>query len=223
MISSSRAVLVTCAFALGAAQVACSNNSEEQPPTPTATPSGTAPATGAPTETTPAPTTPTTPSTTPATPTAESPTPPTAVGEVALVPLGGSKVAGKLRVEQRSDGVWLTGDVSGLTPGKHGFHIHEKGDCSAPDGSSVGPHFAPTSKTHGDPTAPEHHAGDMGNIQADADGTATVAYLAKDVMLKGTNAVEGRAIVIHGGEDDLKTQPSGNSGSPVACGVIALR
>jgi Cu/Zn superoxide dismutase len=96
--------------------------------------------------------------------------------EVMLVPLGGSKVSGTLRAEQRSDGVWITGDVSGLTPGKHGFHIHERGDCSASDGSSAGPHFAPASKSHGDPMAPEHHAGDMGNIQADADGTATIAY-----------------------------------------------
>jgi Cu-Zn family superoxide dismutase len=142
---------------------------------------------------------------------------------VTFVPLGGSKVAGTLRVEQRSDGVWITGDVSGLTPGKHGFHIHERGDCSAADGSSAGPHFAPASKTHGDPMAPEHHAGDLGNIEADADGTVTIAYLAKDVTLKGNNAIDGRALVIHGGEDDLKTQPSGNSGTPVACGVVKTR
>ena len=218
MKSSTRVVLIACTCALSVAQVACSNDKEAQPPTPTTT---NEPAT-APPATTPPATTPS-PSTTPSTTGSVNPTPPTAVAEVMLVPLGGSKVAGTLRAEERADGVWITGDVSGLTPGKHGFHIHERGDCSAPDGSSAGPHFAPASKTHGDPTAMEHHAGDMGNITADADGTATIAYLAKEVTLKGNNAIDGRALVIHGGEDDLKTQPSGNSGTPVACGVITTR
>jgi len=217
MKSSTRVVLIACSCALSVAQTACSNDKETQPPTPTTN----EPATTAPATTPPA--TAPSPSTTPSTTGSVNPTPPTAVAEVMLVPLGGSKVSGTLRAEQRSDGVWITGDVSGLTPGKHGFHIHERGDCSASDGSSAGPHFAPASKSHGDPMAPEHHAGDMGNIQADADGTATIAYLAKDVTLKANNAIDGRAVIIHGGEDDLKTQPSGNAGTPVACGVIETR
>ena len=218
MRSSTRVVLIACICASSVAPVACSNDKEQQPPTPTTTPPSTA------TTSEPATPPPAAPTTTPPTTTStESPAPPTAVAEVALVPLGSSKAAGTLRAEQRSDGVWITGDVSGLSPGKHGFHIHERGDCSAPDGSSAGPHFAPASKTHGDPMSPQHHAGDLGNIQADADGTATIAYLAKDVTLKGNNAIDGRALVIHGGEDDLKTQPSGNSGTPVACGVIKTR
>ena len=217
MKSSTRVVLIACSCALSVAQIACSNDKETQPPTPTTN----EPATTAPATTPPA--TAPSPSTTPSTTGSVNPTPPTAVAEVMLVPLGGSKVSGTLRAEQRSDGVWITGDVSGLTPGKHGFHIHERGDCSASDGSSAGPHFAPASKSHGDPMAPEHHAGDMGNIQADADGTATIAYLAKDVTLKANNAIDGRAVIIHSGEDDLKTQPSGNAGTPVACGVIETR
>jgi Cu-Zn family superoxide dismutase len=142
---------------------------------------------------------------------------------IELTPVSGSSVKGEIRAEQREDGVWFTGDVQGLSPGPHGIHIHEKGDCSAPDAKSAGAHFEPATKLHGAPTAAEHHAGDMGNIEADADGTATVALLAKDTTLTGERAVLGRALIIHSGPDDFVTQPSGNSGAPVACGVIRKR
>ena len=136
-------------------------------------------------------------------------------------PTQGSKVSGSVSVAPMGQGVHFRGTVSGLTPGKHGFHIHEKGDCSAPDGASAGGHFNPDQKAHGAPSATEHHAGDLGNIEAAADGTAKVDMHVNGVTL-GTesNSIKGKAIIIHAGEDDFKTQPTGNAGARLACGVI---
>ena len=154
----------------------------------------------------------------PARPSSEGAPHPIAVA--ALAGTSDNDVKGGLRLEERSDGVWITGDVLGLKPGMHGFHIHEKGDCSASDASSAGGHLALGVTVHGAPTDAQHHAGDLGNIDADADGSATVAVLAKGVTLTGERGIVGRAFIIHGGTDDLHTQPSGGSGAPVACGVI---
>jgi superoxide dismutase, Cu-Zn family len=139
---------------------------------------------------------------------------------VTIGPTAGSNVNGELRLEQRSDGVWITGNVTGLTPGEHGFHVHEKGDCSAHDASSAGGHFTGGQQKHGAPTDPEHHAGDLGNITADADGSATIAVLGRGLQLVGEAGIENRALIVHGGADDMTSQPSGNSGSPVGCGTI---
>ena len=137
-------------------------------------------------------------------------------------PTQGSKVSASISVVPMGKGVHFRGTVSGLTPGKHGFHIHEKGDCSAPDGASAGAHFNPDQKAHGAPDTAAHHAGDLGNIEAAADGTAKVDMHVNGVTL-GTepNSIKGKAIIIHGGEDDFKTQPTGNAGARLACGVIS--
>jgi Cu-Zn family superoxide dismutase len=114
--------------------------------------------------------------------------------------------------------------LAGLDPGAHGLHIHEFGDCSTPDGSSAGEHFAPDHDPHGAPgdPPPAHHLGDLGNITADADGGAEARMQDDELQLTGDFGVVGRAVVVHVGEDDLKSQPSGNSGDPVACGVVRL-
>lgn len=138
-----------------------------------------------------------------------------------LNPTQGSEVRGTLTIWQRGDKVHIKGDVSGLAPGKHGFHIHEKGDCSAADASSAGAHFNPTGKEHG-PMGKESHLGDFGNIEAGKLGVARV-YLELDAehwKLTGPNSIVGKSIVVHEKEDDLKTQPTGNSGARLACGVI---
>lgn len=141
----------------------------------------------------------------------------------ALAPASGSLVSGRVVFVPMTDGVHLTGTVGGLAPGgRFGFHIHEKGDCSAVDASSAGGHFNPTGAPHGRAEAGPHHAGDMDNLVAGPDGTANV-----DVRLIGTTLggsavtnIVGRALVVHGGTDDYTSQPAGNAGARVACGVI---
>jgi Cu-Zn family superoxide dismutase len=133
----------------------------------------------------------------------------------------GSKVTGTVTFAKMGDEVQVVADVQGLTPGKHGFHIHEKGDCSAPDASSAGGHFNPMHQHHGGPTSAEHHVGDLGNIEADASGKAHLDWKGK-MNLTGTDSVVGKSVVVHDKEDDLKTDPAGNAGPRVACGVIEI-
>lgn len=131
-----------------------------------------------------------------------------------------SEVKGVVTFEVVEGGVRIIANIEGLTPGRHGFHIHEKGDCSAPDASSAGGHFNPTHAHHGSPNSPDRHVGDLGNIEADHSGRAHYDRVDTLVALEGDNNVIGRAVIIHSDADDYKTQPSGNSGIPVACGVI---
>jgi Cu-Zn family superoxide dismutase len=131
----------------------------------------------------------------------------------------GSKVTGTVTFTKVGDEVEVVADIQNLTPGKHGFHIHEKGDCSAPDASSAGAHFNPTQKHHGGPTTADHHAGDLGNITADASGKAHLDGKGK-LSLSGTDSIIGKSVVVHQKEDELKTDPSGNSGVRIACGPI---
>ena len=139
-----------------------------------------------------------------------------------LAPTAGSHVAGAVTFEPRPDGgVRVVGEVSGLEPGStHGFHVHEKGDCSSPDAASAGGHFNPGGRKHGDPAAGEHHAGDLPNLKADAQGVARVAIDAPALTLQGENGIVGRALVVHRDADDYQSQPAGNSGARLACGVI---
>jgi superoxide dismutase, Cu-Zn family len=146
---------------------------------------------------------------------------------VALAPTKGNKVSGTLTLTQeKNGGVSIVGTVGNLEPGsKHGFHVHEKGDCSAPDGTSAGGHFNPTAKEHGNPTAADgaHHLGDIVNIDADAQGTAPVMVTIPGATLHdgGPNDLIGKGIIVHKDADDYTTQPSGNSGDRLACGRIA--
>ena len=131
----------------------------------------------------------------------------------------GSQVTGTVMFTKTGDEVQVVADVQNLKPGKHGFHIHEKADCSAPDAASAGGHFNPTQQHHGGPTNLEHHAGDLGNIVADASGKAHLDWKGK-LSLSGKDSIIGRSAVVHEKEDDLKTDPAGNSGARIACGTI---
>ena len=136
--------------------------------------------------------------------------------------LGDNKVDGKVTFTQVDGGVEIAAELTGLKPGKHGFHIHEFGDCSKMDGTCAGGHFNPDGKPHGGPDSAERHVGDFGNIEAGADGKATYKRVDKLITLSGAHSIIGRAIIVHEKEDDLKTQPSGDAGARIGCGVIGI-
>jgi Cu-Zn family superoxide dismutase len=143
-------------------------------------------------------------------------------GIAVITPTKGNKVSGIVRFQEVSGGVRVVADITGLTPGKHGFHIHEYGDCSADDGTSAGGHFNPAKMQHGSPASMERHAGDLGNIEADADGKAHLDYVDTKISFTGASSIIGRSVVIHEKEDDLKTQPTGAAGARVGCGAIGI-
>ena len=134
----------------------------------------------------------------------------------------GSKVTGTVTFTKTDDGVRVVADVEGLTPGDHGFHIHEFGDCSAADATSAGGHFNPGKHPHAGPDMPMRHEGDLGNLTADAAGKAHYERVDKDLNLTGDDSIIGRSVIAHEKMDDLKTQPTGNAGARVACGVVGV-
>ncbi|MBD3616860.1 MAG: superoxide dismutase family protein [Gracilimonas sp.] len=136
-----------------------------------------------------------------------------------VMPVGDSNVSGSVTFSESEEGVMVRGNFEGLEPGNHGFHIHEYGDCRAEDGTSAGGHFNPAGNNHGAPSDMERHMGDLGNIEADESGIAAVDYTDATVTLE---QILGRGIIIHAGEDDLESQPTGAAGSRVACGVIGI-
>lgn len=142
----------------------------------------------------------------------------------ALSPTQGNQVAGEVSFNVVDGAVRVTGTVTGLKPNsEHGFHIHEFGDCSAPDGSSAGGHFNPAKADHGQVGADPHHGGDMPNLKADAEGKATIdAAVSNNVNIgKGDGFdILNHAVIVHADPDDYKTQPTGNAGGRLACGVI---
>ena len=130
---------------------------------------------------------------------------------------------GQIQLLDSPAGLVIQTNLTQLPPGPHGFHIHEKGDCSAADASSAGGHFNPTSQPHGNAQGGgAHHLGEQANLQADAGGTAKVNAHFSGVTLGdgGANDVMGKAIVVHADADDYTSQPSGNAGGRIACGVI---
>ncbi len=138
-----------------------------------------------------------------------------------LAPASGSSVTGTVTFAQQGETVLVTADVSGLKPGAHGFHVHEKGDCSAPDATSAGGHFNPTSQPHGNPKDDAHHKGDLPALVADANGNAKLKFeFGPATLSPGQLDLMGRAVVVHADPDDYKSQPAGNSGARIACGVI---
>lgn len=141
--------------------------------------------------------------------------------EVPIEAKSGSKVAGKAVLTETEGGVHIVLSLEGLDPGEHGAHVHEKGDCSAPDGASAGGHFNPQSKDHGLPGAEKRHLGDLGNIVAGKDGKASLDITAPGANLKDGDAASfvGRSIIVHAKKDD-GGQPTGNAGGRVGCGVI---
>lgn len=145
--------------------------------------------------------------------------------EANLASASGSLVSGKLSLVPMAGGVHVNGEVGGFGPGSsHGFHIHEKGDCSAADASSAGGHFNPARQPHGRAMQGAHHAGDSDNIVADANGVAKIDTHIEGVSLGGGagNDIAGRAFVVHAASDDYTSQPAGNAGARVACGVIRV-
>lgn len=139
-----------------------------------------------------------------------------------LQPTKGSKAFGEVTFEQQGEKVHVLANVQGLKPGaEHGFHIHEAGDCSAADASSAKGHFNPAGKAHGNPAAAEHHAGDLPALRAGKDGRAKLDTTITGVTLgSGPTSIVGRGLVIHADPDDYTSQPAGNSGARIACGVI---
>jgi len=138
----------------------------------------------------------------------------------------GNTANGGLKISAAGSGVQISGMVQGLKPdSEFGFHFHEKGDCSAPDATSAGAHFNPTSQQHGSPQGQSHHAGDMLNVKSDAQGVAEVSIDNPEVSLQTgqPNDIVGKALVMHAKPDDYKTQPSGDSGDRIACGVVAIQ
>ena len=134
----------------------------------------------------------------------------------------GSTAKGEVSFLWQGDDVLINGKFSGLKPNaEQGFHVHEKGDCSAPDATSAGGHFNPETKAHGMPNSGMNHAGDLPNIKSDASGNATYsAKLHGFAVNTGPTGIVGRSVVVHRDPDDYKSQPAGNSGPRIACGLI---
>jgi superoxide dismutase, Cu-Zn family len=162
----------------------------------------------------------------PATPAAEGAPAPTDSAssktiEVAFQPKSGSQLSGKATLTETSEGVKVALALEGLPPGEHGAHVHEKGDCSAPDGASAGGHFNPASNPHALPTGTPRHLGDLGNISISPDGKGTLEIVAAGANLKDgdPNSFVGRAIIVHEKQDD-GGQPTGNAGGRIGCAEI---
>ncbi len=137
-------------------------------------------------------------------------------------PTEGNTVSGTVTFSREKEGVRVVAEIKGLTPGKHGFHIHEFGDCTAKDGASAGGHFNPTGMPHAGHDAEKRHAGDLGNISADESGVAKLDVVDKHLRFEGPASIIGRGVIVHAKADDLKTQPSGDAGGRVGCGVIGV-
>jgi superoxide dismutase, Cu-Zn family len=139
-----------------------------------------------------------------------------------LQPASGGSVRGTIHFRKRPAGVHVQGTITGLSAGAHGFHVHEYGECSAPDFSSAGDHFNPTGAPHGARTDAKRHVGDLGNVEAAASGTVALDYTDPHLRFEGDRSILGRGVIVHEKADDFKTQPTGNAGGRVACGVIGV-
>lgn len=141
-----------------------------------------------------------------------------------LEPTEGNNVSGTVTFMQMDNGVHVIANLTGLSEGAHGFHVHETGDCSASDATSAGGHFNPDGSPHGAPTDPEgqRHMGDLGNVEAGADGAANYERVDELLAMSGPNSIVGKAVIVHSDPDDLESQPTGEAGDRLACGVIRL-
>lgn len=134
----------------------------------------------------------------------------------------GNATSGEVRFSQRGTLVQVSGEVRGLKPGaEHGFHVHEKGDCSSGDGMSTGGHFNPAGAKHGAHGRGEHHVGDLPSLKADAQGVARFSFESTSLSIgSGASDIVGRGLIVHRDPDDFTTQPTGNAGPRLACAVI---
>ncbi len=140
-----------------------------------------------------------------------------------LAPTEGNTASGVVEFQQDGDQMRVRIRIEGLTPNaSHGLHIHEIGDCRAPDASSAGGHFNPQDSEHGGPESAMRHAGDLGNVRSDVNGSAQSSITVTGISLgTGSDSIIGRSVIVHAKADDLTTQPSGNAGSRIACGLIS--
>jgi Cu-Zn family superoxide dismutase len=147
---------------------------------------------------------------------------PGSMAVASLTPTQGNNVHGTVMFHEMGEHLMVHVKVNGLAPNsEHGFHLHEKGDCASTDGTSAGGHFNPGKTAHG-PQEGEHHAGDLPALKANAEGVVDQKLMLMGVTIKpGATSIDGRSVIIHANPDDYKTQPTGNSGARIACGVIA--
>lgn len=140
-----------------------------------------------------------------------------------LAPISGSTASGTVTFIERPGGaVEVAVRLTGVPPGIHGFHVHDKGDCGD-NGNAAGGHFNPTGAQHGAPSSASHHAGDFGNVEADASGSVRESRTLHGITIaSGSTSVVGHAVILHANPDDLTTQPTGNAGGRIACGVVTL-
>lgn len=153
------------------------------------------------------------------------PTRPVQQAEAALASASGSLVSGRVVLVPALQGIRITGTIGGLRPSAAvGFHVHERGDCSAADASSAGAHFNPTASAHGRAGTTPHHLGDMDNLRADAEGVAHLDMIVSGISLgdAAPTDVVGKSLIVHANADDYRGQPSGNAGARTACGVIRV-
>lgn len=158
-------------------------------------------------------------------PAPDKPAAPAATAWATLRPTAGNDTTGELTFTAENGAIHIGGEVRGLAAGSvHGFHVHEKGDCSAPDATSAGGHFSPSGNDHGRVGQGEHHAGDTDNITANAEGVATVDTRLQGATLGDGSATDiaGKAVIVHADPDDYVSQPTGNAGARLACGVIEM-
>lgn len=137
-----------------------------------------------------------------------------------IYPTKGNTTSGTVTFSQEKDGLHVAGHITGLSQGLHGFHVHEFGNCACDDAKCAGDHFNPTAQPHGSQTSEHRHVGDFGNIEADAHGVAEFSFVDTYATLNGPHSIIGRTIIIHADPDDLTTEPSGNAGARVGCGVV---
>jgi len=139
-----------------------------------------------------------------------------------LAPTTGNATMGSVRFMQAGNSVRVSGEVRGLRPNaEHGFHVHEKGDCSSGDGMSTGGHYNPTNAPHGQHGHGTHHAGDLPSLKADANGVARFSFESRTMSVGGPVAdIVGKGLIVHRDPDDYRTQPTGNAGARIACAVI---
>jgi Cu-Zn family superoxide dismutase len=140
-----------------------------------------------------------------------------------LQPTTGNTASGSVSFVQKGNKVLVSGEIRGLKPNaEHGFHVHEKGDCSSGDGMSAGGHFNPTGAPHGSHGMGMHHTGDLPSLKADAGGVARFNFESGSLAVgSGVTDIVGKGLIVHRDPDDYKTQPTGNAGPRLACAVIA--
>jgi len=149
---------------------------------------------------------------------AEAPTKLIAVFE----PTAGNITEGVVTFEKVKDGIMVSGKITGLTPGEHGFHVHQYGDLTADDGTSTGGHFNPMTQPHAGPEDAHRHIGDLGNVTANEDGVAEFSFIDKKLEMNGTASIIGRGLIVHADRDDLTSQPTGAAGARVGMAVIGI-